>query len=142
MTSFPSYDGTVLSYDSSGTGSMLVCLAGGPGSSAAYFEDLAGLTSHRTVLLFDPRGVGRSELPAEGDFQNPFSFVNLPAMQLKDATVLIVDDDPTEALVRRAVLIGARRGRSEPAFVDAAAVCAVGICVLRCQLDAAAGHQE
>ena len=65
MTSFPSYDGTVLSYVTEGTGPVLVCLAGGPGHSAAYFEDLAGLTSLRTVLLFDPRGVGRSDLPAD-----------------------------------------------------------------------------
>jgi proline iminopeptidase len=65
MTSFPSYDGTVLSFVSEGTGPVLVCLAGGPGHSAAYFEDLAGLTSSRTVLLFDPRGVGRSDLPAD-----------------------------------------------------------------------------
>ncbi len=65
MTRFPSYDGTVLSYATSGTGPVLVCLAGGPGSSAAYFEDLAGLGELRTVLLFDPRGVGRSDLPSD-----------------------------------------------------------------------------
>ena len=65
MTTFPSYDGTVLSYQSAGTGPVLVCLAGGPGHSAAYFQDLAGLTALRTVLLFDPRGVGRSDLPSD-----------------------------------------------------------------------------
>lgn len=65
MTSFPSYDGTVLSYETVGTGPPLLCWPGGPGRAAAYLEDLAGLSALRTLVLLDPRAVGRSEVPAD-----------------------------------------------------------------------------
>ncbi|MGB8649739.1 MAG: alpha/beta hydrolase [Mycobacteriales bacterium] len=65
MTTFASYDGTVLSYDTVGQGAPLVCLPGGPGRSAACLEDLAGLGAHRTLVLLDPRAVGRSEVPSD-----------------------------------------------------------------------------
>ncbi len=65
MTSFSSYDETVLTYDTVGTGRPLVCLAGGPGMSAQYFGDLAGLGERRTLVLLDLRGVGHSDLPAD-----------------------------------------------------------------------------
>ncbi len=65
MTSFASYDGTVLTYELVGAGPPLVCLAGGPGMSARYFGDLAGLGQLRTLVLLDLRGVGHSDLPAD-----------------------------------------------------------------------------
>ena len=65
MTSFPSYDGTRLSYERVGSGPLLVCLPGGPGRAVAYLEDLAGLTEVRTLVLLDPRATGRSEVPPD-----------------------------------------------------------------------------
>ncbi len=65
MTRFPSYDGTVLSYESVGAGPPLLCWPGGPGRAAAYLENLAGLAALRTLILLDPRAVGRSEVPAD-----------------------------------------------------------------------------
>ncbi len=65
MTTFASYDGTRLAYAEVGEGPPLVCLPGGPGRAAAYLEDLAGLSRVRTLLLLDPRAVGRSEVPAD-----------------------------------------------------------------------------
>lgn len=65
MTTFASYDGTVLSYEEVGAGPPLVCVPGGPGRAAAYLEDLGGLARERTLLLLDPRAVGRSEVPAD-----------------------------------------------------------------------------
>ena len=65
MTTFTSYDGTVLAYDEVGSGPPLVCLPGGPGRAAVYLEDLGGLTSERTLLRLDLRATGRSEVPAD-----------------------------------------------------------------------------
>jgi proline iminopeptidase len=65
VTTFASYDGTVLSYEQVGEGPPLVCVPGGPGRSAGYLEDLGGLARERTLLLLDPRAVGRSEVPSD-----------------------------------------------------------------------------
>lgn len=65
MRSFPSYDGTVLSYSVVGAGPPLVCLPGGPGRAVAYLEDLAGLSELRSLVLLDPRATGHSEVPAD-----------------------------------------------------------------------------
>lgn len=65
MTTFPSYDGTLLSYEEVGAGPPLVCVPGGPGRAAGYLEDLGGLSRARTLVLLDPRAVGRSEVPAD-----------------------------------------------------------------------------
>ncbi len=68
MTRFPSYDGTVLSYAVAGEvrhGPPLVCLPGGPGRAVAYLEDLAGLSTVRSLVLLDPRASGHSEVPAD-----------------------------------------------------------------------------
>ena len=62
---FASYDGTELAYTSSGQGRPLVCLPGGPGGAGSYLGDLAGLDELRQLLLLDPRGCGRSDLPAD-----------------------------------------------------------------------------
>lgn len=65
MSSFRSYDGTVLSYAEVGSGPPLLCLPGGPGRAAAYLEDLGGLADSRTLVLLDSRATGRSEVPAD-----------------------------------------------------------------------------
>lgn len=44
---------------------MLVCHPGGPGGSAAFFEDLGGVEPERTLILLNPRGTGGSGLPAD-----------------------------------------------------------------------------
>ncbi len=62
---FSSYDGTQLEVTELGSGPPLVCVPGGPGRAAAYFEDLAGLSEVRTLLRLDPRATGRSEVPAD-----------------------------------------------------------------------------
>src|SRR5207302_9803718 len=51
-------------------------------------------------------------------------------------------DDVAEPLVPGGALVGGRSGRGEPTFVDAAAARAIGIKVLRSQLETAARHQE
>lgn len=43
----------------------MVCLPGGPGRAAEYLGDLGGLDKVRQLILLDPRGVGRSEDPAD-----------------------------------------------------------------------------
>jgi proline iminopeptidase len=64
-STFASYDGTQLAYSEVGNGPPLVCLPGGPGRSTGYLEDLGGLAGERTLVLLDPRAVGRSEVPAD-----------------------------------------------------------------------------
>ena len=51
---------------------------------------------------------------------------------------LAADDDVAQPFVRRAVFVGGGRGGGEPAFVDAAAVQAEGVEVVRVQLEALA----
>lgn len=65
MSTFASYDGTLLSYTEVGAGPRLVCLPGGPGRAVAYLEDLAGLSARRTLVLLDPRATGHSEVPSD-----------------------------------------------------------------------------
>jgi proline iminopeptidase len=59
MGEFSSAAGTRLHYDLRGDGPLLVCQPGGPGRPGGYLDDLGGV--HRTLLLLDPRGTGRSE---------------------------------------------------------------------------------
>lgn len=65
MPHYTSYDGTELAYrvlearDGS-AGPPLICLAGGPGRSAAYLGDLGGLNAHHTLVIPDSRGTGDS----------------------------------------------------------------------------------
>lgn len=48
----------------------LVCHPGGPGMSAAYLGELGRLGSRDLrVVLFDPRGTGRSDPPADGRYE-------------------------------------------------------------------------
>jgi proline iminopeptidase len=65
MESFRTADGRTLTYRREGSGPLLVCHPGGPGFSARYFGDLAGLGEHFTLILFDPRGTGGSDRPAD-----------------------------------------------------------------------------
>jgi proline iminopeptidase len=53
---FTGADGLTLSYERRGNGPLLVCHPGGPGGSAAEFEDLAGLDDTFELVLFSPRG--------------------------------------------------------------------------------------
>src|SRR4051794_35852151 len=65
VSCFRSYDGTELFYSIYGSGPPLVCLAGGPGADVRSLGDLGGLDRHRTLILLDARGGGRSEVPAD-----------------------------------------------------------------------------
>ena len=51
-------------------------------------------------------------------------------------------DDVAEAFVGRAVVVGGGRGGAEPALVDAAAVEAEGVEIVRVELEALAGLEE
>lgn len=62
---FFSSDRTRLAYRRAGTGSPLVCIAGGPLLSADYLGDLGGLTDHVELILLDPRGSGASSVPSD-----------------------------------------------------------------------------
>ncbi len=53
---FTTPDGLTLSYERRGTGPLLVCHPGGPGGSAAEFEDFAGLDDTFELVLLNPRG--------------------------------------------------------------------------------------
>jgi proline iminopeptidase len=64
MSTFTSFDGTVISYQAIGSGPPLVLVPGGPRASA-YLEDLGGLGVHRTLLRYDARGTGESPAPAD-----------------------------------------------------------------------------
>jgi pimeloyl-ACP methyl ester carboxylesterase len=58
-------DGRSLAYRRTGSGPMLVCHPGGPGFSASFLVDLAGLGDTFTLVLLDPRGTGGSDRPAD-----------------------------------------------------------------------------
>jgi proline iminopeptidase len=64
MPTFSAPDGTQLAYHVHGAGDPLVCLPGGP-TDAGYLGDLGGLSAHRRLILLDPRGTGRSAMPAD-----------------------------------------------------------------------------
>jgi len=61
---FTTPDGLTLSYERRGNGPLLVCHPGGPGGSAAEFEDFAGLDDTLELVLFSPRGSHGSD-PAD-----------------------------------------------------------------------------
>jgi pimeloyl-ACP methyl ester carboxylesterase len=62
---FPAHDGTQLAITTVGDGAPLLCLPGGPARAAEYLGDLGGLSTTRTLLLLDQRGVGRSAVPSD-----------------------------------------------------------------------------
>ena len=61
---FTTPDGLTLSCERRGDGPLLVCHPGGPGGSAAEFEDFAGLDDTFELVLFSPRGSHGSD-PAD-----------------------------------------------------------------------------
>jgi len=65
MPSLPTADGRTLAWREVGSGPVLLCHPGGPGSSAAYFGELPELAAQRTLVLLDPRGTGGSDRPAD-----------------------------------------------------------------------------
>jgi len=54
-------DGARLAARLIGAGSPLLCVPGGPLLDAAYLGDLGDLSSHRRLVLLDPRGSGASD---------------------------------------------------------------------------------
>jgi pimeloyl-ACP methyl ester carboxylesterase len=65
VESFCTADGRTLSYRREGEGPVLVCHPGGPGFSARYFGDLAGLGSAFTLVMLNPRGSEGSDRPTD-----------------------------------------------------------------------------
>jgi proline iminopeptidase len=65
VESFRTADGRTLSYRREGSGPVLVCHPGGPGFSARYFDDLAGLGASFDLVLLNPRGTEGSDRPAD-----------------------------------------------------------------------------
>jgi pimeloyl-ACP methyl ester carboxylesterase len=65
MPTLTTDDGRTLAWHERGAGPPLLCHPGGPGSSSAYFGELADLAAERTLLLLDPRGTGDSDRPAD-----------------------------------------------------------------------------
>jgi pimeloyl-ACP methyl ester carboxylesterase len=65
VPTFAAPDGTLLGYREVGEGPTLVCVPGGPMQDADYLGDLGGLSGHRRLVLLDPRGTGRSAVPAD-----------------------------------------------------------------------------
>jgi proline iminopeptidase len=61
---FTTTDGRGLAYQRIGAGPVLVVHPGGPGFSSTYLGDLAGLSDHHTLVIFNPRGTGESDRPA------------------------------------------------------------------------------
>jgi proline iminopeptidase len=61
---FTTPEGLTLSYERRGRGPLLVLHPGGPGGSAAEFEDFAGLDDSFELVLFSPRGSHGSD-PAD-----------------------------------------------------------------------------
>lgn len=61
----PGHDDVQLHYRVSGQGPALIAHPGGPGTSAAFLGDLAGLDEVATIVWLDPRGTGPSTAPAD-----------------------------------------------------------------------------
>lgn len=65
MPSFISYDGTEIAYRRLGSGEPLIVAPGGPGRASEYLGDLGGLHTRRELIIFDNRGTGASQVPAD-----------------------------------------------------------------------------
>jgi pimeloyl-ACP methyl ester carboxylesterase len=76
---FTTPEGLTLSYERRGSGPLLVCHPGGPGGSAAEFEDFAGLDDTFELVLFSPRGSHGSD-PA-GDYALASYVADLEALR-------------------------------------------------------------
>ena len=64
IETFTTPEGLTLSYERRGSGPLVVCHPGGPGGSAAEFEDFAGLDDTFELVLLNPRGSHGSD-PAD-----------------------------------------------------------------------------
>lgn len=64
MPTFPATDGTTLSHRTTGAGTPVVCVPGGPVASA-YLGDLGGLSAHHRLITLDLRGTGSSAPPED-----------------------------------------------------------------------------
>ncbi|MEW2618897.1 alpha/beta hydrolase [Streptomyces sp. NPDC048106] len=81
MTEFTAFDGTRLSYETLGSGPVLVLVPGGPRDSV-YLEDLGGLSEHFTLIRYDARGTGASQAPAEpGAYAYPVLAEDIEALR-------------------------------------------------------------
>jgi proline-specific peptidase len=58
-------DGRRLTFRRVGHGPVLICHPGGPGYSADYLADVAGLGDAFSLILLDPRGTGDSDTPQD-----------------------------------------------------------------------------
>src|SRR3989304_3451646 len=58
-------DGRLVTYRREGRGPALVGHPGGPGFSALYFGDFAGLGERLSLVMLNPRGTGGSDRPAD-----------------------------------------------------------------------------
>ncbi|MEV0647178.1 alpha/beta hydrolase [Phytomonospora sp. NPDC050363] len=65
MHTFASYDGTEIAYRRSGDGPPLIVAPGGPARASEYLGDLGGLDRTRELIIFDNRGTGASQIPAD-----------------------------------------------------------------------------
>ncbi|MET8232412.1 alpha/beta hydrolase [Micromonospora sp. NPDC005298] len=65
INTFTAFDGTALAYRTVGAGDPLVCLPGGPMRDSAYLGEIGRLGAHRTLVILDLRGTGRSAAPAD-----------------------------------------------------------------------------
>lgn len=65
MPTFAAHDETELAYHVRGEGIPVICLPGGPMQDSDYLGELGGLSAHRQLIMVDPRGTGRSALPAD-----------------------------------------------------------------------------
>jgi pimeloyl-ACP methyl ester carboxylesterase len=65
MEGLTTEDGRTLAYRRVGSGPTLICHGGGPGFSALYLGELAGLDRELELVQLDPRGTGGSDRPAD-----------------------------------------------------------------------------
>lgn len=65
MPTFAAHDETKLAYHVFGEGAPVICLPGGPMQDSAYLGDLGDLSTHRQLIMLDPRGTGRSATPED-----------------------------------------------------------------------------
>jgi hypothetical protein len=87
------------------------------------------LRVHRPLLVLRPDGISDERRTA---FRH----------RLLQGKALVADDTVTQSLVRRAVFIRRGSGAGKPTLIDAAAIQAVGVEVVRVQLETLAGLEE
>jgi proline-specific peptidase len=65
VETFSTADGLKLAYRRAGSGPTVVCHPGGPGFSARYFGEFAGLADDFTLVMLHPRGTEGSDRPSD-----------------------------------------------------------------------------